>query len=194
MSARYRTLFTAIALSLVACAEDSQPIEGRDDNVQVEDGAVAEQDADVELELDAAVATPDASLETPDAAQGTLDAAQGTVDADAAAMTDATVVAQDAALPVPSQLPCDVEAILAASCQKCHGATAKNGVPLLTRDNLLKMSPKYPTETVIERVLARSAAVETPMPPVGKGEPLSEEDRAVLENWAKQGGPVGDCE
>jgi mono/diheme cytochrome c family protein len=190
MSARYRTLFTAIALSLAACADDSQPVEGRDDNVQVEDSAVAEQDA--ASEVDAAVAVePDAAVE--------IDAAPSEVDAAVPVAVDASVVdaapAVDAAVvPVESQLPCDVEEVLATHCQKCHGATAKNGVPLLTRDNLLKASPKYPTDSVITRVLVRSAAVEMPMPPVGKGEPLTEEDRAVLEAWVNAQSPAGNCE
>jgi mono/diheme cytochrome c family protein len=185
MSARYRTLLTAITLSLAACAENQEPIQGRDDNVQIDDSAVEEQDA--ESEVDAAVPpTVDAAVVVePDAAVS---------DAATPVQEDAAVAADAAVEPVPSQLPCAVEEVLATHCQKCHGATAKNGVPLLTRDNLLKASPKYPTDSVITRVLVRSAATDMPMPPVGKGEPLTEADRAVLENWVNQESPIGTCE
>lgn len=192
MSARYRTLLTAIALSFAACADESlPPVEGRGDGVEVEDASVGEDD-DKEQQIDAGVTVvPDSAVTTLDGAVAVLDAAVGQTDAtvgvDAAA--DAAVV-----VPVESHLPCEVEAILVTNCQKCHGATAKNGVPLLTRDNLLAPSPKDPTANVITRVLIRAAALDKPMPPVGKGEPLSESDRAVLENWVKQLSPEGDCE
>jgi mono/diheme cytochrome c family protein len=189
MSARYRTLLTAIALSLAACAEDPEPIEGRDDNVQVEDSAVEEHDAESETDAEVAPAVDAAVVGEQDAA--VADAAT-TTEPDSA--VDAAIAVDAAAEPVPSQLPCAVEEVLAMHCQKCHSATAKNGVPLMTRDNLLKISPKYPTDSVITRVLVRSAAVEMPMPPIGKGEPLTEADRAVLENWVNQQSPIGSCE
>src|SRR5690349_6708354 len=34
-------------------------------------------------------------------------------------------------------LPCAVKMVFVEHCQGCHGADAKNGTPLLTRDNLL---------------------------------------------------------
>lgn len=160
--------------------------------MEVEDAAVDEDD-DKEQQIDAGVELgPDAAVTTLDAAVAVLDAAVGQPDAavgEDAAAPDAAVV-----VPVESHLPCEVEAILVTNCQKCHGAAAKNGVPLLTRDNLLAPSPKDPTANVITRVLIRAAALEKPMPPVGKGEPLSEADRAVLESWVAQLSPEGNCE
>lgn len=122
----------------------------------------------VPMPEDAAVSTPDAEL--PDAA-----------------------VADAAPVPVPSNLPCDVEEVLSKNCQRCHGETAKNGTSLMTRASLIAASVKDPALHVIDRALLRMAEIEKPMPPIGKGEAVSEESRAVLENWVDQGMPAATC-
>jgi mono/diheme cytochrome c family protein len=105
-----------------------------------------------------------------------------------------TVPEPEAEEPDAIGLPCDVKAVFLARCQGCHGVDAKNGTPLLTRDNLIALSKKDPTMTVIERVLLRVTAVDKPMPPVGKGEPLTEDELATLRNWSELGSQAARCD
>jgi hypothetical protein len=91
-------------------------------------------------------------------------------------------------------LSCAVKELLVARCQGCHAADAKNGTPLLTRDNLLAEAKKDPTAKVIERVLLRVTATDKPMPPVGKGEPLSADEVSTLRSWFEQGALAGRCD
>lgn len=91
-------------------------------------------------------------------------------------------------------LPCDVKAVFAGHCQGCHTADAKNGTPLMTRDDLLAASRKEPGMTVLERALARATASDKPMPPVGKGMALSEEQLSVIRAWADDGSQAGRCD
>ncbi len=91
-------------------------------------------------------------------------------------------------------LSCAVKELLAARCQGCHAADAKNGTPLLTRDDLLAEAKKDPTVKVIERVLVRVTAADKPMPPAGKGEPLTADEVATLRAWFEQGAPAGRCD
>jgi mono/diheme cytochrome c family protein len=91
-------------------------------------------------------------------------------------------------------LPCEVKAVFSAHCHACHGLDAKNGTPLLTRDDLLATSKKDPAMTVVERALLRAAASEKPMPPMGKGEPLNEQQLSVIRDWVEQGSEAGRCD
>jgi uncharacterized membrane protein len=91
-------------------------------------------------------------------------------------------------------LPCAVKMVLAAHCQGCHGVDAKNGTPLLNRDNLVTVSKKDPTVTVIERALLRVTATEKPMPPLGKGEAPSQEEQKILRDWVEHGSQPGRCD
>ena len=91
-------------------------------------------------------------------------------------------------------LPCGLKSLLSTRCQGCHGVDAKNGTPLLTRDNLLSPSKKDPTLTVIERALLRTTAVDKPMPPAGKGDPLNEEELHVLRDWFEHGAEAARCD
>lgn len=91
-------------------------------------------------------------------------------------------------------LPCTLKALLATRCQGCHAADAKNGTPLLTRDNLLAVSKKDATMKVIERALLRATATEKPMPPVGKGEPLTQDELSILRDWLEQGTQAERCD
>ena len=91
-------------------------------------------------------------------------------------------------------LPCDVKAALATNCARCHGADAKNGTTLLTRDDLLAASKKDPTQMVAERVAVRISDKEKPMPPIGKSEPMSSADYETLMAWLDDGMPAGRCD
>lgn len=197
MSARYRSLLSALVmLSTAACAGDGDAIQQGDDNVVAV--TMPEEDAGVvEAPLNPATPEPTEPPNTSEMADASVpapDAAVMVADATVSSAPDASASTPDATLPpVPSELPCDVEAILATNCQRCHAEGAKNGTSLITRAHLIAMSKKDPALQVADRVLLRMAETEKPMPPVGKGEPVSEEDRAVLESWVEQGMPAGSC-
>jgi mono/diheme cytochrome c family protein len=91
-------------------------------------------------------------------------------------------------------LPCEVKRVLWTRCQGCHGVDAKNGTPLLSRDNLMAISKKDPMLTVIERALMRTTAVDKPMPPTGKGDPLTAEELFALNDWLEHGAQAGRCD
>ena len=97
-------------------------------------------------------------------------------------------------LPDEIGLPCDVKAFLAKNCQGCHGAEAKNGTPLLTRDNLLTASKKDPMRKVAERMALRMSDKEKPMPPMGKGEPVASADLEMFLAWLDSSMPAGRCD
>lgn len=91
-------------------------------------------------------------------------------------------------------LPCDVKQFLQVNCQKCHGAEAKNGTPLLSRDNLMVEAKKDPTVPVVQRMLMRMSATDKPMPPMGKGDPVSEANLEMFTGWVDNGMPAGHCD
>jgi hypothetical protein len=87
----------------------------------------------------------------------------------------------------------DVEPLLAARCFPCHAAEEhKGGLRLDTRASLLKGGDGGPAIEVgdgaasylIEKV---SGEDPSPMPPKGKGEPLTEAEVARLRAWIDQG-------
>jgi mono/diheme cytochrome c family protein len=91
-------------------------------------------------------------------------------------------------------LPCAIEKLLQTRCQGCHGAMAKNGVPLMTLEHLMAPAKVDANVPVFERVLARVMSAERPMPPMGKGMPVSEEELALLQAWIDDGTPAERCE
>lgn len=91
-------------------------------------------------------------------------------------------------------LPCNVKEFLAMNCQRCHGAEAKNGTPLLSRDNLLAVAKKDPNATVVQRALLRMVETEKPMPPAGKGDRVSEANLEMFTAWVDEGMPAGHCD
>ena len=88
-------------------------------------------------------------------------------------------------------LPCDVAAMLAASCSSCHGATPTGGAPnaLTTYEQLTAPSMSVPGLTVAQLSLQRMKDAKAPMPPGGG----SASDIAVLEGWISAGTPRGTC-
>ena len=96
----------------------------------------------------------------------------------------------------PSGLPCDVDAVLAANCRKCHASPPLFGspMPLMTWENLHAAAPSDASKKVYEMALGRVANDDAPMPPVPNAR-LSDADRKTLSDWAAAGAPRGteDC-
>lgn len=88
-------------------------------------------------------------------------------------------------------LPCDVAAVLAASCSTCHGMPPSGGAPnaLTTYEQLMAPSMSVPSLTVAQLSVQRMKDALAPMPPGGG----SAADIAVLEGWLAAGAPRGTC-
>lgn len=90
-------------------------------------------------------------------------------------------------------LPCDIDAILASSCQNCHGATPSYGAPmsLVTLNDLRAAAVTAPSRKVYELVNERIRDDAQPMPQA----PFKRLDAAQLaafDAWASAGAPAGD--
>ncbi len=94
--------------------------------------------------------------------------------------------------PVVGDLPCDVAAILAASCATCHGQPLSGGAPnrLLTHDDFAAMSKSDPTKTEGQLAVERMKDASRPMPPSG---PLAAAQVSVIEAWVTGGLAKGTC-
>jgi mono/diheme cytochrome c family protein len=90
-------------------------------------------------------------------------------------------------------LPCDVQTFLAKHCQGCHGAEAKNGTSLLTRESLRGASKKDPNATVAKRALMRMIDGPKPMPPASKTDRPSEAEYLMFLAWVEADMPEGSC-
>lgn len=92
-------------------------------------------------------------------------------------------------------LPCDVDAVLASSCRKCHASPPQFGspMPLVTHADLQAPAKSDPTKKVYELVTARIADDQNPMPEPPNAR-LSAADRATLDAWAAAGAPAGATE
>lgn len=99
-----------------------------------------------------------------------------------------------AVVPDAIGLPCDVKAFLALHCQGCHSAEAKNGTPLLTRENLVAASKKDPTLMVGERAIMRMIDAEKPMPPAAKNDRIVQADLEMFSGWLMAEMPAGRCD
>ena len=90
----------------------------------------------------------------------------------------------------PSGIPCDVDAILAANCRKCHSDPPQYGapMPLLTWDNLHAAAPSDASKHVYEMAAQKIADDAEPMPPPPNAR-LSASDRSVVTAWAAAGAP-----
>jgi hypothetical protein len=90
----------------------------------------------------------------------------------------------------PSNLPCNVDAILANNCRKCHSFPPQFGAPmsLMTHEALSKPAPSDASLKVYEMALRRIADDADPMPP-SPNPRLSEADRATLRAWVDAGAP-----
>lgn len=89
-----------------------------------------------------------------------------------------------------SGLPCNVDAILANNCRKCHSFPPQFGAPmaLTTHEALHAAAQSDPNVKVYEMALRRIADDADPMPPAPNAR-LSEADRATLRAWVDAGAP-----
>lgn len=96
---------------------------------------------------------------------------------------------------VAGNLPCDVDAVLAANCRKCHSAPPQFGspMPLVTVADLHAAAKSDPARKVYELVVERIADDVKPMPERPNPR-LSEADRATLTAWVAAGAPAGTAE
>jgi hypothetical protein len=88
-------------------------------------------------------------------------------------------------------VPCNVEAVLRARCQKCHAEIPQFAAPmsLVSHDDFFVPARSNPEVRVIDVLPGRIAVGSgAPMPPV-TDPPLSEAERAVLEQWIAGGTP-----
>lgn len=117
-------------------------------------------------------------------------AACGGTTHDASAVPNGTPDGGGDVTPAASGLPCDVDAILANNCRKCHSFPPQFGAPmsLMTHEALGKAAPSDPNVKVYEMALRRVADDADPMPPSPNAR-LSEADRATLRAWVEAGAP-----
>lgn len=91
-------------------------------------------------------------------------------------------------------LPCDVAAILAASCAGCHGTKLTGGAPnrLMSHEDLMATSITDGKTSVAELTLSRikSKSPKLMMPPAGS---LTASEIKVFEAWLAAGAPRGEC-
>ncbi|MBS1122670.1 MAG: uncharacterized protein H6Q90_4898 [Deltaproteobacteria bacterium] len=88
-------------------------------------------------------------------------------------------------------LPCDVEEVIGAQCQGCHGSPLAGNAPirLVTYEDLAR---KKGGLTIAELSVMRMRDTVKPMPPA-PSTPVSTADTGVLESWIAAGMPKGDC-
>ncbi len=98
--------------------------------------------------------------------------------------------------PAADAIPCDVQQILQAKCQSCHGDPPTSGpMPLVSLAQLHADSPGVHAGTpVYVRVKERIHHATNPMPPSwGSTGPLSAEQLARLDEWLLAGAPGATC-
>jgi Copper type II ascorbate-dependent monooxygenase, N-terminal domain/Copper type II ascorbate-dependent monooxygenase, C-terminal domain len=87
-------------------------------------------------------------------------------------------------------LPCSVDSILQANCQKCHSETPQFGapMPLVTHENLTATALSDPERKVYQVLTERIHSDLIPMPPPPNAR-LSAEDTKVLDDWIAASAP-----
>jgi len=91
-------------------------------------------------------------------------------------------------------LSCDVANLLATKCTSCHGSPLTGGAsfPLLSRADLITMSPSYSGQTYADRSLVRMQATTAPMPPAPNARATAAEI-AALQAWVNAGSIEETC-
>jgi uncharacterized membrane protein len=94
-----------------------------------------------------------------------------------------------------SGLPCNVDAVFAAKCRRCHTVPTRHGAPLvfLTWDDTRQDRFGQPLAAVIGRAVRTNFMpykVDA-NPPV---QPLTEEERKIILDWVDAGAPREDCD
>jgi cytochrome c553 len=94
---------------------------------------------------------------------------------------------------IATNLPCDVDSILVANCQSCHGSRPSGGAPmsLVTYADLAAKATTDPSQTVAAMCVTRINSTSAPMPPTPPM--LSAADIATFTAWVDGGMPMGDC-
>jgi Copper type II ascorbate-dependent monooxygenase, C-terminal domain len=90
-----------------------------------------------------------------------------------------------------SDIPCEVQAVLNASCNSCHAAGASAGSTLASRADFLRPSKRDPSKTVAVLSRERIASTEpgVMMPPAGYTR-LEAAQQTVLDAWLGAGLPM----
>lgn len=92
-----------------------------------------------------------------------------------------------------TDLPCDVQRVVNASCATCHGNVPSFGAPMsLMHAADFRKPASTGTDTVGQRAIARINDDSRPMPPPPNAR-LSDADRNVLQQWVSAGSPSGSC-
>jgi uncharacterized membrane protein len=181
LSRNHSLSFVGFVLLASACADDIA-IQRPERVGQLNQAGAQEPDAEsVPETVDAG--TEEADAEAPEVDAGVESADAGPETADAGDDEDKG-----------AGLPCEIEGLLKMRCQGCHNANAKNGVPLMTHQHLMAPSKVDANVAVWKRAIERMASSERPMPPMGKGQPITEEELAMFEAWVEQGMPAERCE
>lgn len=91
-----------------------------------------------------------------------------------------------------ARLPCNVEAVLAADCQGCHGTSLEGGapMPLVTYGDLTAKNSSGITRA--ERSLERMTSTTSPMPP-HPAAPVTPDGVAEVQAWITAGMPRDSC-
>ena len=95
---------------------------------------------------------------------------------------------------IDTGLPCDVNAILVANCQSCHGELPAAGAPmsLVTYADLTAPAKTDPSQSVGAMCVTRVQSTTAPMPPA-PAPSLSAADLATFQGWVAAGMPMGSC-
>ena len=90
-----------------------------------------------------------------------------------------------------TDLPCEVETVLANRCWSCHGQTPMVGLPALTSvAAFTAMSKTDPSVTIGARALTLMQGTATPMPPAPSS-PATAAEITTISNWIAAGSPAG---
>ena len=90
-----------------------------------------------------------------------------------------------------TDLPCDVETVLATRCWSCHGQTPAVGLPSLTSvAAFMAASRTDPSQSIGMLVVARMQSTTTPMPPP-PGARATAGEIAVISAWVASGYQAG---
>lgn len=105
------------------------------------------------------------------------------------ALTGIAVFAQNAAPAIDKTVVAQkAEAVLAAHCGKCHGATATAGFSFRNRPGMLAKKHLIPGDADHSRLYIRAAlSADDPMPPATENNPLKPEEKALLKAWIQAG-------
>jgi len=93
--------------------------------------------------------------------------------------------------PPATDLPCQVEMVLATRCWACHGRTPTPGTPSLTSvAGLTAPSRLDPAQSVATVAVTRMQSSSIPMPPPPAA-PATADEIAAIANWVAAGSPPG---